>query len=504
MNSTNKSQNLSNYQVLALNAKYSLINSISVSAVYFICSVLLARYLGAKELGIIVITNYLLVFINCVFGNDLSGVKLISQHKSQEHNVYVILKGMLCYTILFSLACTLGLLTLYWIPSKFIANNIRPYLLSITIIVIMNLFLGLWSSFWDGFQRMDWAMTTSIIPQTIKALSFVLLILGGFGLKSFLWAWAGIWGIYPVIILPLIFWIFIKKKKLIQNTTKTSFPHQDYLIYGFFLKIPGLLKSLAPLAISLYLGHIMMDTYEIGIFGVACTLASLVTVLTLPIGRALFPNLSRSHSEGDNAYLIDASTKAYRYLGLFVVVLITALILLREHIISLLYGKEFYKAVEIIIFLGIAFFFDSMKTISSVILNATDNASSVTKIEILGTILLFITGSILISSFGIKGAAITITIASVFTSVLTFLTAEKLTKIRNRPFLYKSLLALFAFGIVPYLRVNAFFGYISILITILFFIRGITLSEIYNLTNLILGRVPKQNEQCCFFKKKFF
>ncbi len=491
MNNSSQSQNFSNYQALALNAKYSLVSSISISVVYFVCSILLARYLGAKELGIIVITNYLLIFINCIFGNDLPGVRLISQHKSEKHDVYVILKGLSCYTILFSLTCTLGLLALYWLPSEFIVNNIKPYLPCITIIVVMNLFLGLWNSFWDGFQRMDWAMTTSIIPQTVKAISFILLIMGGFGLKSFLWTWAGIWGIQAVIVLPLVFWVFIKKTKLVQNTSKTSFPHRDYLIYGFFLKIPGLLKSLAPLAISLYLGHIMMDTYEIGIFGVACTLASLVAVLTLPMGRALFPNLSRSYSQGNNTYLTDASIKAYRYLGLLVVLLTTALILSREHLINLLYGKEYYKAVEIIIFLAIAFFFDSMKTISSVILNATNHASSVMKIEISGIILLFIAGPILINSFGIKGAAVTIAIVSIFTSSLTFLTAEKLTKIKNRPFLYKSLLALFALGIAPYLKVNIIFSYIAISVTILFFMKGITLSEVSNLTNLILKRVPK-------------
>lgn len=490
MNSTNKSQNLSNYRVLALNAKYSLINSISVSAVYFICSVLLARYLGAKEFGIIVITNYLLVFINCVFGNDLSGVKLISQHKSQEHNVYVILRGMLCYTILFSLACTLGLLTLYWIPSKFIANNIRPYLLSITIIVVMNLFLGLWNSFWDGFQRMDWAMTTSVVPHTIKTVTFIILIIAASNLKTFMVTWASIWGIYSVIILPLIFCIFLKKYPLPRKKTTKKFPHKTYLMYGLYLKIPGLLKSLTPLAISFYLGHIMMDTYEIGIYGAAASLVACLLIFVMPLGRAFFPTFSQLYEKGEQSYLAGASTVAYQYLSLFVLIIAWIIILWREEIIGLIYGRDFQGAAEVLAYLGIAAFFESLKIISLVVLNAIDRAPVVAVVEVSGAVFLVVGGFILIKYFGVIGAAIAVAIISTLTSMIMLVMLQRLSKIVTYKWSIKSVLALLAFVVVIHWKNGGWYALIPLFITIYLFAKGTKFKEIQKLLALAFGRMP--------------
>ncbi|MFH1776646.1 MAG: oligosaccharide flippase family protein [Candidatus Omnitrophota bacterium] len=492
MNCFSQKQPQSFQEVIGRNSMYLLMNTIGSGVLNFICAVLLARYLGVENYGVIIFANYLMLFMFGIFGNDLSGVKLISQNMNNQNQLGIILKGVFIYHVIFALSCAFLLLLFSIVSDRFIPLNISIHMRSISIIVVVNIFIGMFGSFWDGFQRMNWIVLTDVVPKSLKLLGFAILVWYGLGLGQILWSWGGIYFIYTITVLPLLFRLFIKGKAVFLGVPFTTFPHKTYLVYGMFLKIPGLTRSFVPFIISFYLGYIMVDSSKIGLYGAANGIAAIMFILVGPISRALFPSLSQLYSQNKMDLLMEISIKTYRYFGLLIFVGVAVLIFWRQNIVQWVYGSEFQGASQIFGYLCIAIFFECLKHITYVLLNATNHASVLSIVEGIGIMFILTMGVILIRQFGVFGAAVTVTISAVFTSILGLMLVQRLIRIKMNQWIINALVALFTFLLVIHLPVNVY-SLIFLIVTLFLFIRDVKVAEVSHLFALLVGKSGRFN-----------
>ena len=162
-------------QLLLQNAKYSLINSFGMFSINTIAVIILARSLGVTNYGVIVFINYLLAFSYTLFSNDLSSVHLISKNSNHSQILPVILRGIIFYTFLFGFLLSLILWIVSFFSSYLVPQNLSQYYLVISILLVMNLFLGFYSSFFDGLQSMKWTLLVALIPNLLRTIGFIYL-----------------------------------------------------------------------------------------------------------------------------------------------------------------------------------------------------------------------------------------------------------------------------------------------------------------------------------------
>lgn len=470
------------------NSSYSLINTIGSNVVNLFCVVLLARYLGARDYGVIIFANYLMLFVFGVFGNDLSGVKLLSESTNDHRQLGTVIKGIVIYHFIFAFCCIFLLSIFFLVSRSFIPLNIHNHLLSISIIVIVNLFVSMFGSLWDGFLRMDWAMLADVTLKLVKLVCFIVLIWAGSGLVHILWSWAGIYCFYTILVLPLLFRAFVRKRtRVTPSISLKGFPHRNYLIYGFFLKFPGIVRSFVPLIVSFYLGYIMVDSSKIGLYGAAAGIASGTLMLAGSLGRVLFPSLSQFYGDGKWSYFVETATRAYRYTALPVFVGISIIILWRRNLVQLIYGEDFVRASHILGYLCIAAFFESLKYINGVILNAANRASVITVVEGIGAVLIATIGFMLIKYYELMGAAGAVAMVSVITAVIEMGLIHKLLKIKMSQVIVNSTAALIAFLIVINWH-GAILPVIILITAVLLLARNLSLHEVVGLLALMRGR----------------
>ncbi len=479
MNATISTQeNPSFHKRIIHNSWYSVVNTVVSNVINLGCTILLARYLGAKDYGIIIFANYLMLFMFGGFGNDLSGLKLIAQSENDPKQLNIILRGVLLYQLLFAGFCSVMLFAFASFFSNAIPVNIYDHFFIISVIVVFNLFTGMFASLWDGFQRMDWSMLTDVVLKGVKLSGFVVLLFFGLGVRHILLTWAGVYIVFAVFVLPFFFWLFIKKKdftKVAAESFWSKFPHKTYLVYGFFLKCPVLLRSFVPLIISFYLGYITVGTSDIGIYGAAISLASAILIFATPISRVLFPSLSQLHDDEEKGHFAHVLEMAYRYVSLLVFLGVAFVILNSEKLIELIYGYEFLSSSAIIGYMCIGIFFESLKHISSVALNSANRASLVMTLEIFGAIFTATVGFLLIWRFGVVGAAICGAIVSTVTSIIALFWVQRLLRINLMHLIMSTIIAGIVFLIVIWSR-NMFSGFL-LLGSLLFLAKDFSVKE---------------------------
>jgi len=485
MSSAIRSQhNFSFQKRIIYNSWYSLINSIGSNILNLVCTILLARYLGAKDYGIIIFANYLMLFMFSGFGNDLSGLKLVAQVENEPKQLNIILRGILLYHLLFAGFCSILLFSFATFFSNSIPANIYDHFFIISVIVIFNLFTGMFASLWDGFQRIDWSMLADVVLKGVKLFGFVVLLFFGFGVRHILLTWAWVYIVFALFVLPFFFWLFIRKKdftKVVSGSLWSNFPHKTYLVYGFFLKCPALLRSFIPLIISFYLGYITVDTSDIGIYGAAISLASAILIFASPTSRALFPSLSQFHINNEKEQFVLVLKMVYRYVGLLAFLGVAFIILSSDKLVQFIYGNEFLGSSKIIGYLCVAIFFESLKHISGTALNATNHASIVTMLEIFSAVFTTIAGFLLIWRFGVAGAAITGAMASTITSVIELVLVQKLLKIKLLPLIISVTVATLAFLVVIWNK-NMITG-ILLVVPLFFFAKDFSIKEVVGLVS---------------------
>lgn len=320
------------------------------SAILAVGSILLARLLSPVDYGLysVALTPALMIELFRDWGVDSAVTKYVAHSRINEttddiHNV-------LSAGLLFEISMGLGLSLLSVCISGFVAETFlhRPEIAPLVAIASVTIFSGsllkISQASFVGFEKMKFQSLTLVCQSIIKSFLAPILVILGFGslgavmghTASFLLS-----GIIGVAILYLL--IFRRLKKSKDNKTKVSENLKSLLHYGIPLSISslisGFLLQFYNFMMAFYCSDLMIGNYQ-----VALNFAVLLTFFTVPITTVLFPAFAKVDPQNEPQLLKTIFKSSVKYAAVLLVPATTAVMVLSEPMVSVLYGEEYVYA----------------------------------------------------------------------------------------------------------------------------------------------------------------
>jgi O-antigen/teichoic acid export membrane protein len=153
-----------------------------------------------------------------------------------------------------------------------------------------------------------------------------------------------------------IFILFFYKRLTDQESTINRIEASRILLsYGFPLFLSIIIVGVIS-QVNNFLMAINIDAFNIGNYQAAVNFSVLVTFFTMPIGTVLFPLFSKFDAQ-DNNKLGMVYQNSVKYAALMTVPITTALILLAEPIVQIIYGNSYPQTASYLQLFCFNFFF---------------------------------------------------------------------------------------------------------------------------------------------------
>jgi len=311
-----------------------------------------------------------------------------------------------------------------------------------------------------GLQKIREASMINIIRGFVKQVSVVSLVLFGFGLRGIVIGW---------ILADLVnFTLFLGL--IIKNFGLSN--HSFDLKRLTFLSLPVLASDSITFIYS-WFDRVLLLTFlplkDLGVYNMAFTAYLVLNSIPVAIYTALYPKYSELHGRGGVQDVEKAISKASRYVSFIVVPLCLGLMVTATPTISLFAGPKYAGGgYPLAVLSG----FTAIESIGSVIgsvllvFEETRMYAVITAISVLTGIL---SGTQILPSFGMTGAALSRGVAAVVSLLLTFLVIRRKMRLSfDNEALWKSwvasLLMVIVVGVVEYICFSKYLLFAYVLI----------------------------------------
>lgn len=465
------------------NMSWLLVSQIITSICAFVWTILTARYLGPSEYGVFgtaVSVSVLFGFL-ADFGITTYIVRAISTDFENESKYLDNALSLKIFLSIFYMAVIfIALLVLGW-------DN---YIVAISMLFAFEYLIKTFhATFYSSFQaheRMKYQAITNIILNVLTLAFIVLITFTDFGLLGITFAY-----IFANIVGLIYVYLAIRKHIII--------PHFSFnpKYYRFLIKA-GLPFALTGLFYTIYFSiDIVMithfsTTYATGLYNSAYKLINVLTLFYSIYTAVVFPVMSKLF-KNEKDLLQLSFTKSIKYL-LLVTVPIAIFTFFYGYDIIAIYGAEFIEAGGVIKILIWTVCFLFVNGACSMILNASHEEYSVTKIYSIAAVFNVALNLILIPKYSVYGASVATVLSEILILILEMWMIKKIGQIPDRHFVYDVMKVCVASGalavVLQILDVNMWIAMpISVVVYFAFFllIRGLD-SEDKLIIRQILGR----------------
>ncbi len=400
--------------------KNTFYSSISIYTEYvlgLVCSIIIARTLGATEYGVYSLLIWVaassIILING--GINTGQIKFLSEFNKKYDEDYTL--SALNYFRKIQTAKTIFILLIGASISEFIIAkfNFGEYRTFYWIILISVLFKGRYMfhvSIAKGFEHFDKLSKLSLI---VTPINLVFIIIAGIYIKNI-----GIF-IYIYFFTSILFYLFsyliIVKPIGINRLSNTNLNKNDLSRINNYLKITSVIVILSYFVskeLELFMLGWLAEPSDAGLFRIAMTLAGSIMLMAPGVfSSVLLPMMSKSLAESKqiaNRRFYDST----RILIILSIPITTFIIYISNSLVIAIYGEEFANA-------GIAL---SICIVAVTIVTIADSAQSyllsaekqktVLYILIIALFLKISIGYFLIANYQLIGAAVTYLIAILF------------------------------------------------------------------------------------------
>ena len=419
------------------NTGWMSISQIITSFCAFLWTILIARYLGVSDYGIISFaisfTSLIIIFID--LGMSTYTTREISK---QKELVKKYMNNILSFKIIFSIFLVFLsgiLLYLMEFPRLTIAATL---IFSIEMILIsMTSFLN---GIFQAFEELKYQSIGTILNSIFLLLGILVTMHFDLGIISISFAY---------VIAYLVFFLYM----LIKYIQKFSFPVLEF--DSAFIKtivinsIPfGLTNFFYTIyfSIDIVMLSYLCGNYATGLYKSAYNIINVFATFFVVYQSVIFPVMSKFFKESQN--LIQVSYElSVKYLLLLIIPLSIGLFFYARPLVDLIYSNQYSLAstpLQILIW-TVSFLF--VNGAASVLLNAIDKERTVTKIYILAAIFNVCLNLVLIPIYSYNGAAIATVLSEI---LITFLTLYHIFKTDFKPDLrlLKNVLKLIVCGFI--------------------------------------------------------
>lgn len=389
---------------LIRNSSHSVIAGVASATGSFVASVLVARTLGVHGSASVAMALWIVFFATTVSDIGLSGslARYMAHHSGDPDGrdartlVSSIFKAF-TLAIAAGVAITLVILAFYWsdIVQKYSSDPHEALL--ICGLILICFVVHMLSAFCYQYLR----GTRSFKTITLFAVIGTALQIAGVTLGSIYYGTSGALGGYILASIPML-WV-MGRIKLVGEAPAPEV-RASVKSYAISFYLAALFSPLLWVRADLMLVDQLEGARAVGLFAAASTVAALIIQVCQMVCNALLPNIVHAAAE-DPASFSKTSATVVRF-GTFI--LLPACFIgaaLAPHAIELIYGAEFFDARSTAAVLGCAAAASAITLVLSSVLNAANANAVLARSGAIGAVLTIVFGIVLISRFGMIGAA---------------------------------------------------------------------------------------------------
>ncbi len=392
---------MSQIKTIFHNMSWILISQIIASICGFIWTILIARYLGVHDYGILGFATSLTGILSIVidFGINTHIVRHIATDYDSAPKYLGNALPLKSVLAIFTILITLIILLIMKCDELTITVT-----LLFTLEIIIKSIISTINGGFQAFEKGKYQGIGNTLLNIILLIFILLAIFTDLGLLGITFAYL----ISNAIALIYIYVAFIK------HVTKPNFEFdrpfcKKIMIYSLPFAITGALYSIYYSIDIIMLTNIIGNTAT-GIYSAAYKLINVITLLYTAYTAVIFPVMSKLFKNDEK--LLDTSyEKSIKYLMLIMIPLAMGTMIYSVDIIQLIYGAEYIDSaptLSILIWTVCLLFVASP---GNILLQASHKEVTVTKIYAIAAVFNIILNLILIPKFSFIGAAIT-TVAS--------------------------------------------------------------------------------------------
>ena len=426
------------------NMSWLMISQIITSVCAFVWTILTARYLGVSDYGLFgTAVSFATIFSVCAdLGVTTYIVRAIStDFDSEKKYVGNAVSIKLILAIFYLIVVSLALFILGW-------DNYTVVICF--LFAVENLIKSFQAVMFSPFQAHEMMKYQAITNTLLNVLVFIFIVIITF-------TDYGLWGITFAYILAnviaLVYVILALSKKIIIPKPLFDLGFCKKIVIG------GLPFALTSLFYTIYYSIDMVmltqfvGSYATGLYNASYKLINVLTLFYTIYTSVIFPVMSKLFKQ-DGDLLQLSFVKSIKYLSMATIPIAVAFFFYGGDIISLCYGNQYAEADGVLKILIWTVCFLFINGACSMILNASHEELSVTKIYSIAAVFNAVLNLILIPYFSVYGASIATVISEILILVLELYAIHKIGQLPGRHLLgdiVKVSLSSVVLGVVLYL-----------------------------------------------------
>lgn len=467
----------------------------------FLFGVLLARLLGADQLGLYNLTLTAAEFATglAILGLDVATVRYVALYagRRDEKGVWGVIQVALGGTIALTLLIGIGLYFLADVVAVQLFNEpqLAPLLRLAALLVPLLGLNDILAAATRGFKKMHHTLIAQNMFQPLLRLVLIAFIAVLVGLTPK-------WGLVTYILVNLasciLFFYFLHRLfSLKRSVGAVSHYLKEMLNFSLPVYLSNLINNLSG-NIQLVLLGSFGSMANVGIFAVATQINIVGKLFYGAFATSLTPIIAELHDRGERermASLYQTTTK-----WIFTVNLPLFLIIMMFPVpILLIFGESFVRGASVLVILAWAHLVNVGTGICGTMLDMTGN----TRLKLLNTVVTVGAtvglNALLIPRWGLYGAAIAALVAAVIVNSLRVVEVFILYRMLpyNLKFVKPIAAGLLALAVVQGMRLlqgpeNIFYIAVDILVLIMVYGSGVLLLGLSTEDRMILGRVGQR------------
>jgi O-antigen/teichoic acid export membrane protein len=423
-------------------AAWMLLTRGLIKSLGLVSSIVLARLLAPSDFGLIAIAMSFYAFI-LLFGSVGFNSALVQKSDASDHDFDVV---WTIGVVFGAIAACVFVLSANSIAQYFNDERLTPVVYSIAILFLLNGFVNTAVVKFQKELNFKRELKFQLIPKLISFFSTLFL---AYILKNY---WALVWGM-------LIHQLMITVTSYLMTHYKPSFRVTgagQLFKFSKWIMLNQFFYYINNRSMDLIVGK-LISTRATGIYSISLEIASIpVTEVVAPINKAAYPAYAKAQK--DLLKLQELFLQTIGLIAFFSVPAVMGLSLIADIFVPVVLGDKWKDAIPIIQYVGISSLFLGLSSNAGYLLIAIGKPHLSTLNGFIRTLLLMSSAIIMISYYGLEGAAMGMILSSfigcgiayIFVSYYAKINVFSVVRVFIRPFLAATFMALALFFIKKY------------------------------------------------------
>jgi O-antigen/teichoic acid export membrane protein len=414
-----------NFYLVVKGAFFNIFTNIFGSLASLLSSFIIAKYFGSSVLGTIAILSSIFAFANLFanFGFSQFIVRLIPEYnqKYEKHSAYSIYKKIAIIRNFFMLITTaIYLLLVPYIEATFFKNSIYP----IQIILFMGIFIIPLGSFYvfnlQTIRALKQLFAYNILEVSPRLIFLCLLsisVLFNFNSASVIYIkLLGdiLSGILAIFLLHRIWKILHVKSKFLKEIPITAYNFIKMSTPFFLINFLYVMMNQIDI---LMIGSIL-DEESVGIYQIATKLTLLISLIVRGVVLFTAPILSELYYS-KQTHKIEYFIQQITFIMFVVTIPAYVILMIFGEEILLYFGDEFVSGYITLAIMSTSNLILSWYGLANIFMKMTGDQKILSKIVFFSVAINIIMNFLLISQYGIDGAAFASLISTLFWTIMS-------------------------------------------------------------------------------------